>query len=126
MSGYNTQFQNVVAFFMKRFGTDATITVEDGTGTYIDSNWIPNVSTIPVRVIPLDYIKKSDGLTTSTGTEIQTGDKQVFIQPTVSLQTINPAFTTLQMDGKSWKFVAVKNLNTTLADSVYFECYVRA
>ena len=125
MANYNTQFQNVVAFFMKRFGADATIIIDDGTGTYTNSEYVPNIQNIPVRVIPFDYIKKSEGLTTENNSLVQTGDKQVFIQPTVAVQNIDPAYTKLQMDGKLWKFVAIKNINPTMNDSVLLECYVR-
>ena len=121
---WNNDFHETVAFFMTECGADAEITVS-GEQVYVDGEYITTDTTIPVRVIPLDYIKKSDGLGVKDGTQIQTGDKQVFIQPKASLQDIDTAKTILKMDNKTWKFIAVKNLNTTLNDSVLFEVYVR-
>lgn len=125
MTTWNKDFHDVVAYFMKECGTSSTLIVDDGTGTYVNSEWIPNIATIPCRILPFDYIRKTEGIGENSNTLVMSGDKQIYVQPSTALQTIDPVFTKIVLNGYKCKIVTVKNLNPTMNDSVLFEMYVR-
>lgn len=125
-------FDQTVLEFMNDFGFDATY-LQSSEGTY-DPNIGENVVTtteIPIRAILLDRILKNDGIGTQPGSLIQAGDKQLFIQPTQKVDVdaaplvVNPSSDRVRVGADTYKVVVAKEINTTAADQILIELYIR-
>lgn len=127
-------FDEVVATMMAEFGTQAIIT------TNLEEVYNPDTSEnivtsrkIPVKAIFADYIDKRAGVSNSGNTLIQSGDKQVFVQPPhkagseYPLEKLRPTQDYIECGGKKYIVIAVKEYNTSLlqAGCVLYELYVR-
>lgn len=122
---YNTPFHSVVNNFMGKFGSSTTLIVDNGTGTYVDSEYIPTIITLTAKVMVFDYIKKTDGVSTEQNTLIQTGDKMLYVKLDTPYD-LKPAFTKVLLGSVPYKIVALKDLNPTMGDSIVYEIYARA
>jgi hypothetical protein len=115
-----------VGNMMARFGGNATLIQETGTGTYDSaaSKTTPSQRSYTIRMLAMDYIKKDSGIIDYHGTLIQTGDKQMFIKP-------DPAIPAPRVDdsviyeGKKWRIVVLKNHNPSGANAYLYEAYLR-
>ena len=130
--GYNDPFHRFVSTMMSRFSAPATI-LSQGTGSYNPdtSEYVATTTSYTVRIIPFDYIKKGDGLGTATGTDIQTGDRQIYLEPLnqtnsdLVMPRLQPNKDRLQVADKLYRIIALKELNPTMSDSILYELYVR-
>lgn len=127
-------FDSVVNDMMQEFGTTAYVAVvtqeaydpQTSENTVVTTNY-------KVKAIFFDYIDKSAGAKTEKNTLVQTGDKQVFIQPPhkmdagVPLPHLQAGKDRLKVADKLYNIVAVKQHNTTLTKNgcVLYELYVR-
>lgn len=87
---------------------------------------------IPVRCIVLDPTLQSNGYALRNGTNIQTGDKQIFILPpklTDSLSsnfTVDPAKDKIVVGSEQYNIVTFKQVNPQMGDSpMLYEFYCR-
>lgn len=123
-----------VASMMSKFGTTAQVVVV--TNEYYDPSSSENVVTTleyDVSALIFDFIRKGDGLGTENNTLIQTGDKQVFIQPPdkiggVPLPHILPNRDKIRINGTLYKIIVLKqdNMSITQQGCVMYELFVRA
>lgn len=127
-------FDNLVNDMMAEFGTTAYVLVT--TKEEYDPETSENkVEVVPykVKAIFFDYIDKTAGVGTEKNSLIQTGDKQVFIQPPHKTQTgiplphIAPNRDKLKVGEKEYKIVTIKQHNTSMTRSgcVMYEAYIR-
>lgn len=128
-------FDRVVASMMRQHGTLAFISV--ALGESYDTNTSENTvryQDYPVNAMFFDYIRKNEGLTSENNTLIQSGDKQVYVQPPqknasdpYSLPHILPNKDFLKLNGRLYKIVALKQLNPSMSNEgcVLYELYIR-
>lgn len=127
-------FDNLVNDMMAEFGTVAYVLVT--TKEEYDPETSENkVTVVPYKVKAMffDYIDKSAGVGTEKNSLVQTGDKQVFIQPPhktqagIPLPHLQPNKDRLKVGDAIYKIVAAKEFNTTLSRSgcVLYEVFVR-
>lgn len=122
-----------VAKITGMFGTQAIIRIV--TGQQYDTTTSQNVVTYTdynVNVIIQDYLRKEDGLGAERNTLIQSGDKQVYVQPpqkigSLPLPTISPNQDLFVFGGKVYKIVFLKQLNPSMSVNgcVAYELYIR-
>lgn len=128
------QFDRTIATMMKRFGTTAAISV--ATGEKYNPATSENVVfyvEYPVNVLVFDYIDKTSGVGTEQNKLIQSGDKQVFVQPPnktangLPLPHLSPNRDRLKLNDKLYRIVALKQLNPSMTNEgcVMYELYVR-
>lgn len=127
-------FDEVVANMMQDFGTTAYVVVV--TQEEYDPDTSENIvltTNYKVKAMFFDYIDKTSGARTEKNSLIQTGDKQVFIQPPhkmdagVPLPHLQAGKDHLKIGTKIYSIVAVKEYNTQLnkTGSILFELFVR-
>lgn len=123
-----------VANMVARFGTTAYISV--AASEVYDPATSKNIVTFQdylVNVMFFDYIRKTEGVGTENNTLVQTGDKQVYVQPPqkngsgVPLPSLQPNKDLLKFNGKVYKIVTVKQYNPSqsLDGCILYELYVR-
>lgn len=123
-----------VASMMAKFGTTAQIRI--AISEAYDPSTSENVvdyHDYPVNAMFFDYIRKTEGLGAENQTLIQSGDKQVYIQPPqktdfgMALPTISPNKSLLIFGDKIYKIVTLKQHNPSMTNDgcVLFEMYVR-
>lgn len=111
------------------------------TGVYRKSDVSYNPTTMesteivveyPVNCIVLDLTLQSNGYTLKRGTDIQTGDKQIFVIPPSIVDSsvlpfiIDTAKDKLVVGGTSYNIVTFKQVNTQMGASPFFyEFYCR-
>lgn len=125
-------FDATVLEFMNDFGFNATY-LQSSEGTYDPSRGENVVTTteIPIRAILLDRTLQSNGIGTQPGSLIQAGDKQLFIQPTQKVDidatplVVNPSSDRVRVGADTYKIVTYKEINTTAADQILIELYIR-
>lgn len=125
-----SEFKRVAASMMRKFGGNATLIV-NGEGVYNDDTQTV-VKPLPieyqVRAIIMDYTLRSMGIGSDFQTQIQSGDKQVFVQPVsnnIPIPVINPTRDFIRIGNDVWKIVTVKDLNPSNTASVLLDLCVR-
>lgn len=127
-------FDRVVADMMRKFGTRAQIVVALEEEYDVDtSENIVRYQDYPVNALFFDYIDKTNGLGSKGNTLIQTGDKQVYVQPPNKMETgvplphLKPNRDTLKLGEQVYKIIALKQINPSMTNSgcVLYEMYVR-
>ena len=122
-----SDFHSVVNEFLNDQQWHTDVTLIKTTSVY-DPDTSENIVTekrYTMQAIPLDYINKNEGAGTNAQTLIRSGDKQVFIKPSKYVTDIDPSADMLQMGSKVYKIITVKTFDTTLADVLYYELFVR-
>lgn len=127
-------FDEVVYNMMQEFGTYAflSVTTKEEYDPEISENIVIKVD-YKVKVCVFDYLDKRSGVGTESNSLIQTGDKQVFIQPPhktvtgVPLPHILPNRDLLKIGDKIYKIVAIKEYNPSMSRQgcVLYEAFVR-
>jgi hypothetical protein len=119
-------FIRVVMNMMRQFGGDGQLVVTS-TGEYDPaSGKTPKVTQkIPARVIVLDYMQKIEGVGNKTGTMIQDGDKQAFMQPSADVPTPRPEIDKIIYKGVPHSIVSFKELNPTGTKAILYELFIR-
>lgn len=125
-------FDGCVRDFMNDFGFVATY-LQYTVGAYDPTTGSNTSTTIQtsVNAILLDRLLKNDGLGTQYGSLIQAGDKQLFIQPIQKSNTlaspiiVDPSKDRIQIGTTIYKIVTSKEINTTAANQVLIELYIR-
>lgn len=127
-------FDNLVADMMYSYGTTAYVLVTTKEEYNPDTSE-NKVEVVPykVRAIFFDYIDKTAGVGTEKNSLVQTGDKQVFIQPPhkteagIPLPHILPNSDKLKIGDKVYKIVVIKEFNTSMSRQgcVLYEAFVR-
>ena len=120
---------------MQDFGTAATLIVQDDSTAVYDPNTGAlggaGITQYQVNAIFMDYTLQRYGQMDETGTLIQSGDKQCFLQP---LNKTNPALTMpviqpnkdrISVAGKLYKIASLKMTNPTFANNVCFELHLK-
>lgn len=129
-----SEFDDMVSDMMQMFGTIAYVRVV--TGQVYDTQTRENILTTEdyrVKACFFDYLDKKSGVGTEPNTLIQSGDKQVLIQPPHKSQTgiplphIDPNKDLFKLDDKIYKIVTIKEYNTSLSREgcVLYEAYIR-
>jgi hypothetical protein len=128
-----TQFDRVVATMMKQFGKVGYIQIVT-LGEYDPStSEVSSESTdVPVNFIAFDYVRKTEGLGEEKNTLVQSGDKQILVQPpqkagNTAIPIPKPNKDLFKIDGISYKIITAKQHNPNLTDdgAVMFELYIR-
>ena len=127
-----SDFDSTVQEFMDELGFDATY-LKYTTAAYNPalSGNSSTVTEIAIRAILLDRTLQNNGLGTQPNSLIQAGDKQLFIQPTQKVYeyatplTVNPAADKVRIGTTVYSIVTVKEINTTAADQILIELYIR-
>jgi hypothetical protein len=117
--------------FMRESGTTALHQRTTGAYDPALSKVVEVVATTPMQCIMLDYTLRSNGLSANAGTEIQSGDKQLFVRP---VHKTTPGATPIVIDsttdnillaGVLYKIVNVKEINPTGIDAILYELQIR-
>lgn len=127
-------FDNMIADMMQMFGSYAFINV--AVREYWNEDTSENIveyADYKVKVCSFDYLDKKSGVSTEGNTLVQTGDKQVLIQPPhktatgLPLPHIKPNRDRLKIGDKVYKIVALKEYNPSMtrAGCVLYEAFVR-
>lgn len=128
-----SQFDRVVATMMAKFGTVGYIQVAT-VGAYDPATSQVSVTykDVPVNIITFDYIRKTEGLGEEKNTLVQSGDKQILVQPTQKaggavLPVPKPNKDLFKMNGVSYKIITSKQYNTSMTNdgAVLYELYIR-
>jgi hypothetical protein len=124
-------FDGIVQEFMNDYGFNTFYTQRSGTYDASQSKMVTVDTVIPVRALVMDYTLQRNGLTSMPGTEIQAGDKEMFIQPPNKTDpnalpmTIDPTTDSVLLNGYQYKVVTSKEVNTTGNNSVLFNLLIR-
>ena len=118
---------NAVLSMMGKFGGDATLVVDTGDSTYdpTTSTTTPSVQQYPIRLIAEDYIQKSFGISSQIGGLVQTGDKQMFIQPVAGMPVPRPGVDFILLNGQKWGVSVVKAYNPSGVNAYLYEVFAR-
>jgi hypothetical protein len=128
-----SQFDRTVSQMMRQFGSTAILQIAT-LGAYDPSTSEASVTyqNFQVNAVFLDYVRKAEGLGEEKNTLVQSGDKQVYIQPPqkatgVTMPVPKPNKDLIKINGVSYKIVTVKQFNTsmTAGGAVLYELYVR-
>lgn len=127
-------FDEVVHNMMREFGTTAyvVVVVKEEYNPDTSEN-VVTTQNYKVKAMFFDYLDKNAGIGTERNTLVQTGDKQVFIQPPhkteagIPLPHLEPNKDKLKVGDRLYKIVAVKEYNPSINRSgcVLYEMYVR-
>ena len=125
-------FDLVVLAFMQDYGVAATY-IKKTQGDYNPATGEASETTveIPVTVIQMDLPLTRNGASTISGTAIQDGDKQVFVQPPQKTEeyalplVIDVASDKINLNGVLWNIVTFKETNPTGLNQILIELYVR-
>lgn len=112
---------------MRTRGGAATIVIPDGEPTYNPetSTVIATETYYPVRVLVFDYIQKTQGATVQGSTLIQTGDKQMFVQPTDDLPEPKARTSRVVFKGVNYDVITVKALDPSGTNVLLYELFIR-
>jgi hypothetical protein len=129
-----TGFDRVVANMMSKLGTTACIKIiiDENYDTSTSENMI-TTHDYPVNVMFFDYVRKNEGIGSENGTLIQTGDKQVYVQPPqknddgLPLPHFSANNSLLKFGDKLYKIITIKQINPsqTVNGSILYELYIR-
>jgi hypothetical protein len=86
-----------------------------------------------VNILVFDYVRKQEGMGTEKNTLVQTGDKQVYVQPPqktdvgLPLPHLSPNRDFLKVGDKIYKIITVKQYNPSLSTDgcIMYELYIR-
>lgn len=111
---------------IRQFGGPATLIVKTGEDTYDfeTSTAVPLEVQYPIKMVAQDYIQKTNGLMTQSGTLIQTGDKQFFIQSD-GVPAPRPGVDSIMFEGRRWTVLTLKDYNPSGVKSYCYEVYAR-
>jgi hypothetical protein len=122
-------FIETAAEMMSEFGATALYT-KTIQGVYDPSTGLvgaPVVIEAPVRAIVMDLTLQSNGYSVKFGTQIQAGDKEIYVEPTNQLRLlgIDPATDSIKVGGVTYKVVTSKETNPTGTYPIMFYLYAR-
>lgn len=128
-----SDFDGAVAEFMQEFGFTATYLQPDGTSTYDPATGTNSVNylRIPVKAVQMDLNLRSNGTTVANNTLIQSGDKQLYIQPPNKTDAIllplevNPSSDKVEINGVVWRILTFKEITPSASDQILIELYIR-
>jgi hypothetical protein len=120
-------FVRVVTNMMRRFGGPSTLIYKGESGEYDPSQSGPQTTDVefPVRTITFDYIQKVEGVGTKTGSMIQDGDKQVYMQPSASVPRPRPEIDKIVYKNTTYSIVSVKEMDVTGSTVILYELCIR-
>ena len=118
----------VVTNMMSRYGGPATaLVVDEGVyDTTTSENVVGPDTEYDVLAMVFDYTLQSNGLQTAQGTLIETGDKQVFVQPLATMPVLRPNKDFFLVGNVKYRIVTYKELNPSQSANVLIELFVRA
>lgn len=128
-----SDFHETVYEMMQEFGFLATY-IKKTNGTYNTStsdNVGATSTNISVQAVLLEYNLKKDGLGENSNTLIKAGDKLLFIRPYEQTKRnathidVDPTIDRVQIGTTIYKIVTFKEHNTTSADQILIELYIR-
>lgn len=93
--------------------------------SYYDVDTSENVTSyqrIDARVITFDYVSKTD----DKNNLVRTGDKQLYLKPSVMFDGIDPTVDMIEIAGKLFKIITIREFNPTSSEVIYYELFVRA
>lgn len=113
---------------MRTRGGDATLVLPDGEPVY---NPATSTATSPetsytIRVLVFDYIQKNMGMNTDAGGLIQSGDKQMFVQPQSTLPKMRPRVGHVLYQGMKFDIITAKEVNPSGGNVILHELFIRA
>ena len=125
-------FDIIIQEFFVELGFAATY-IKKTQGDYNPATGEASETTveIPVKAIQLDLPLTRNGASTISGTAIQDGDKQVFVQPPQKTEEyalpiiIDVASDKINLNGVLWNIVTFKEINPTGLNQILIELYVR-
>lgn len=122
-------FHRMLAEFFREDGFDCTFIKQlpgvpnDDDGTIL----VDTVST-PVRAIKMDVFGNMAGSRTKLGTLIQEADQVLYVQPSEAITQmgeIAPESTQVDINGKLWKVLALKEYDPSASNCVLYELYIK-
>lgn len=128
------KFHRIVTKEMLRYGFECEV-IRQNKGAYnpLTSSVDVTETRIPCRAMIFDLTLQSNGDYSKLGTLIQSGDKQILIQPNLSdgyyydeeVIVLEPNKDYVQVGNKKYKIVTFKQLNPSSNEAVIWDCYVR-
>lgn len=112
--------------FMQEDGFIATYIKRD-IGEYDPAQGAPSatVTEIPVEAIMMDLTLQSNGASVKFGTQIEAGDKELYIRPIEELPTISPSSDTVKIGTTEYRIVTFKEVNPSASNPILFNLYIR-
>lgn len=122
----SSSFVRVVANMMARYGGAASVVIVS-KGTYdVETSSVPTTETqYAVKAMVFDYTLQSNGSQTEKNSLIQTGDKQVFVQPTDDVPALSPEKDFVVIGTKRYRIITYKELNPAQSGNILMELFVR-
>jgi hypothetical protein len=127
-----SQFDNVVTQMMAAFGGTGTLRIFSD-GAYTDGENVQTTTDYNVKVALFDYPQSNAGEKSQFGTSILAGDKQCFIQPVNKANTceeleqpeIKANRDVIILNNVEWKIFALKEINSSVNNTIVFEAHLR-
>jgi hypothetical protein len=127
-----SQFDNVVTQMMNTFGGVGTLRIFSD-GTYTDGELVRTSADYSVKVAVFDFPQNNSGDKSSFGTLILAGDKHCYIQPMNKANTceevgqpeIKANRDVIVLNSVEWKIFALKEINSSVNNTIVFEAHLR-
>lgn len=137
MAGINStqDFDETIAAMMQDFGTVAQLIFQDDSTAVYDpatgSLGGAVTTSYPCNAIFLDFTLQRFGQQSESGTLIQSGDKQCFLQPinkancAFTMPVIQPNKDRIAVAGKLYKIASQKMINPTMVNNILYELHLK-
>jgi hypothetical protein len=127
-----SQFDNVVTQMMNTFGGVGTLRIFTD-GTYTDGENVQIPTDYQVKVALFDFPQNNSGDKSQFGTLILAGDKHCYMQPINKANTceeleqpeIKANRDAIVLNGVEWKIFALKEINSSVNNTIVFEAHLR-
>jgi hypothetical protein len=125
-------FDSAVANLLQQFGGRGTLRIFSNSD-YLDGETIQSHVDYDVNVAVFNFPQSNSGDKASFGTSILAGDKQCFIQPMNKANTceeveqpeIKANRDAIVLNGVEWKIFALKEINSSVNNTIVFEAHLR-
>jgi hypothetical protein len=127
----SSDFHRMIAEFMREDGFDATFHKQlPAVSNDDDGTVFSDTTQYPIRAVKMDVFGNMAGNRTKLGTLIQEADQVLYVQPRqesdgFSLMDADTAADRVEIKGKLWKILALKEYDPSASDCVLYEMYIK-
>ena len=125
----SSDFHRMIAEFMREDGFNCTFHKQlPAVSNDDDGTVFSDTAQFPIRAIKMDVFGNMAGSRTKLGTLIQEADQVLYVQPNVDtpdLMNVDPTADRVEIKGKLWKILAVKEYDPSASDCVLYEMYIK-
>lgn len=126
MASTLNQFARTVLNMMKRYGGPGTlVAVQDGTYNPATGKATKVETQYTVTMITFDYTEKTAGTSTSNGTMIGNGVKQVYLKPDSLVPVPRAKVDRIVIGGTAYVVDTVKEFNPNGTGALFIEIYAK-